>query len=283
MQPTPDLNAAREVASRLFRIAAFHPEQEEALAGILSERDVLVVLPTGAGKSLLYQVPALLAAAPTLVVSPLLSLMRDQEVKLVRAGAPVVRLDSTLKAAERRAALARLAQGGALIVLTTPETLNAADVRAALVGRPVSRLVIDEAHCISEWGHDFRPSYLQLGAARRALGNPPLLALTATATARVRQEIEAALGMVEPVRIVAPPHRRNLRLVAQALSESDKPAVAGTLLRRLGRPGIVYCSTTAAVDLLYGALRKAGIPAVRYHGKMKAAERNAQQKKFMDR
>ncbi len=283
MLPTPDLSAVREVAARVLRVAALYPEQEEALAGILAGRDVLVVLPTGAGKSLLYQAPALLASAPTVVVSPLLSLMRDQEVKLVRAGAPVVRLDSTLKAAERRAALARLGEGGALIVLTTPETLSGAEIRAALAQNPVARMVVDEAHCISEWGHDFRPSYLQLGVARRALGDPPLLALTATATARVRGEIETALAMVEPVRVVAPPHRRNLRLVAQSLSESDKPAAAGNLLRRLGRPGIVYCSTTAAVDLLYGALRKAGIPAVRYHGKMKAAERNAQQKKFMNR
>jgi len=279
--PPPTLDDAREIASRVLRVAELHPEQEEALAPILAGRDALVVLPTGSGKSLLYQVPALLARRPTVVVSPLLALMRDQELKLAKAGAPVVRFDSTLKAAERRDALARMAKRAPLIVLTTPETLQRGDVQAALTKAGIALFVVDEAHCISEWGHDFRPSYLRLGEIRRSLKSPQALALTATATARVREEIETSLALEDPARVIAPPHRPNLAFSAEWAE--DKPRVAGRIIRRLRRPGIVYCATTAAVDLLWGALRAGQIPATRYHGKMRAPERDAQQKKFMKR
>ena len=267
--PPPSLDDAREVAARVLRVAELHPEQEEALAAILGGRDALVVLPTGSGKSLLYQVPALLA------------LMRDQELKLAKAGAPVVRFDSTLKAAERREALARMAKRAPLVVLTTPETLQGAEVPVALKKAGVSLFVVDEAHCISEWGHDFRPSYLRLGEIRKALKSPQALALTATATGRVREEIVASLGLEDPARVIAPPHRPNLAFSAEWAE--DKPRVAGKIIRRLRRPGIVYCATTAAVDLLWGALRAGQIPATRYHGKMRAPDRDAQQKKFMKR
>ena len=318
-----DLEQLRELAKTVFQIETLHPEQEQALPPIVEGRDVLVVLPTGAGKSLLYQLPALIADRPTVCVSPLLSLMRDQEAKLLKANQPVVRIDSTLKAAERRAAYDRIIQGGPLIILTTPETLQNEEFRGVLRGIPgkpariskkakaeaeaqalaleaetpkkkvakkkkptgacIARLVVDEAHCISEWGHDFRPSYLQLGEVRKALGNPPVLALTATATTRVRLEVEASLGLEDPARIITPPHRENLRFSALALPDGDKPMQSGKLIKRLRRPGIVYCSTTTAVDLLHGALNKGEIPTVRYHGKMKAPDRNQQQKKFMNR
>ncbi len=250
------------------------------MGAVLSGRDALVVLPTGYGKSLIYQATAPLLERPTVVVSPLISLMRDQERKLAERRVPVVRIDSTLRAAARRQALRRLEKGGSLIVLTTPETLESlagsvfSEVRPAL-------LCVDEAHCISEWGHDFRPSYLRLGALRKPLGDPVVLALTATATPRVRADIVERLQMKHTVEVLAPPHRKNLRLSAEVVWGDDKITRAAKLIRRLPRPGIVYCSTTKAVDQVASALGRARIPSARYHGKMKATERASSQRKFM--
>ncbi len=260
-------------------MAKLHPEQTEAIRSVLEGRDTLVVLPTGYGKSLIYQVPALLLDRPTIVISPLISLMRDQERKLRQRGVPVVRIDSTLRSTTRRQVLARVAKGGSLIVLTTPESLESlaetfAEARPAL-------LCIDEAHCISEWGHDFRPSYLRLGALRESLGNPVLLGLTATATPKVRQDITERLQMKQPREVVAPPHRPNLRLSVEIVHGDEKILRAAKLIRRLRRPGILYCSTTKAVDQVASALARAQIPSARYHGKMKASERASSQRKFM--
>ena len=273
-------SAIRRIANERFGIPKLHPEQARAIEALRSGEDTLVVLPTGYGKSLIYQATALLLDRPTVVVSPLISLMRDQERKLRERGAPVVRIDSTLRATTRRQVLARLGKGGSLIVLTTPETLESlagsvfAKVKPAL-------LCVDEAHCISEWGHDFRPSYLRLGALRKPLGNPVMLALTATATPRVRKDITDRLKMTNPVEVIAPPHRKNLRLSANIVWGDDKITSAARLIRKLQRPGIVYCSTTKAVDQVASALARAQIPSARYHGKMKASERASAQRKFM--
>ncbi len=279
----PRIDRAREIAQTAFGLEALHPEQEQALEPILAGKDTLVVLPTGSGKSLLYQVPALMAKRPTVVISPLLALMKDQEAKLLKLNLPVVRLDSSLTVTQRRAAFARIEEGGALLVFTTPETLiNSDELRAALK-KKVSLFAVDEAHCISEWGHDFRPSYLRLKEARKKLGDPPTLALTATATPDVRAHIEQSLGLEDPVRIIHAPHRPNLRFAAEAVPDGDKPLRAGKVLKRLRRPGIVYCSTTVAVDLLYGALMKGKIPATHYHGKMATKERHLEQQRFMNK
>ncbi len=257
------------------------PEQRDALEAVLAGQDALVVLPTGFGKSLIYQAAALTFDRPTIVVSPLLALMRDQERALARVGAPVVRLDSTLRAAERREALARIADGGTLIALTTPETLESEAAWPALEAARPRLLCVDEAHCISEWGHDFRPAYLRLGAMRRALGIDAALALTATATPRVIEDIEARLALDAPQLVRAPPHRENLALSVESVPGNLKFERAGRLLKRLARPGIVYCATTRAVDEVHAALTRARIPAARYHGKMKAADREAAQRRFM--
>jgi ATP-dependent DNA helicase RecQ len=275
------IDQCRRTARRTFGIERLRPEQETAMAAVLGGRDALVALPTGFGKSLIYQVPAMILDAPTIVVSPLIALMADQERALARRRVPVVVLHSRLRVAERRAALARVERGGRLIILTTPETLEAPATAAAFARAQPALFCVDEAHCISEWGHDFRPSYLRLGAIRDQLGRPPALALTATATPRVRESIAERLRLRDPRVLTAPAYRANLRLSVEIVPGPAKFAAVGHLIRALDRPGIIYCATTVAVDQLGGALERARIPVVRYHGKMPAADRTAAQQRFM--
>jgi|SRR5581483_3136566 len=275
------LSACRQTARRTFGIERLRPDQETAMLAVLKGRDALAALPTGSGKSLIYQVPAMILQRPTIVISPLIALMADQERALRSRGVPVVVFHSRLRAAERRAALERLEGGGRLVVLTTPETLEAPATAGCFERARPALLCVDEAHCISEWGHDFRPSYLRLGAARERLGNPPALALTATATPRVRSDIADRLRLREPVVLVAPAHRENLWLAVEIVPGPDKFRAAARRIRGLRRPGIIYCATTTAVDEVGGALRRAGIPVVQYHGKMRAADRVAAQRRFM--
>ncbi len=277
----PDASAPAAIARSRFGVRALHPEQVEAIDAVLAGRDTLAVLPTGYGKSLIYQIPAMLAERPTVVVSPLIALMADQEQSLARRGCPVVRIDSSLLVAERREALARLARGGRLIVLTTPETLQSQKTRDDFIAAKPWLLCVDEAHCISEWGHDFRPAYLRIGAERESLGDALVLALTATATPRVQKDIVARLHLRDPFVVTAPPHRPNLRLEAEVLSSGTKQERAGRLLRKLPRPGIVYCSTTLEAEAVYRAIARARIPSARYHGKMTKSERELAQRAFM--
>ena len=203
------------------------------MLAVLNGRDALVALPTGFGKSLIYQVPAMIVERPTIVISPLIALMTDQERALKRCGVPVVALHSRLRAAERRTALERLKKGGRLVVLTTPETLESAATAPFFERARPALLCIDEAHCISEWGHDFRPAYLRLGDARKRLGNPPVLALTATATPRVREDIAERLRLDNPRVLVAPAHRENLRLTVDIVPGAEKFRAAARRIKRL--------------------------------------------------
>ena len=280
-KPERDLAGAQRVARKRFGVQDMHPEQQEAVAGLFAGKDVLAVLPTGYGKSLIYQVAAVLTDRPTICVSPLIALMADQEKKLRARSVPVVRLDSTLKVSERRAALARVAEGGSLVILTTPETLESEGARDSLLAAKAWLLCVDEAHCISEWGHDFRPAYLRLGAERQALGVEQVLGLTATATQHVQEDVQRRLAMDDPLIVHAPPHRPNLRLEAEVTTVASKPIRAGKLIRKLRRPGIVYCSTTVETDRVWAALDAAKIPCARYHGRMTKDERNASQARFM--
>src|SRR6185295_3518072 len=282
MKPTNFLNTCRQIARRTFRIPNLRPEQESAMLAVLNGRDTLVALPTGFGKSLIYQVPAVIVERPTIVISPLIALMADQERALKRCGVPVVALHSRLRAVERRATLERIKRAGRLVVLTTPESLESPTTATLFERLRPALFCVDEAHCISEWGHDFRPSYLRLGEARARLGNPPALALTATATPRVRDDIAARMGLKAPLVLTAPPHRKNLRLAVEVVPGPQKNTTFGTLVRGLQRPGIIYCATTVMVDQLTNVLKRVGIPAVRYHGKMSASERTTAQRRFME-
>jgi ATP-dependent DNA helicase RecQ len=283
--PQPDespelVERCRGAALRLG-IRQLYPEQERAVAASLAGHDVLVVQPTGFGKSACYQVPSMVLPRPVVLVSPLLALLRDQHEKLLARGIPVERIDGTIRGVARREALKHVAAGGSLLVMTTPETLAGSELGDALSVAGISVAAVDEAHCISEWGHDFRPAYLRLGERLRELGSPPLLALTATATQSVREDIVRYLGMREPEVVAGSPHRKNLAFEVMEISGADRLRAMARFIKRLRRPGIVYCATTKAVDELYGALRLLRMPVHRYHGRMGAKDRNAEQELYM--
>jgi ATP-dependent DNA helicase RecQ len=277
-----DITAADILAAaRRLGIEQLRPEQERVITTLLRGQDVLMILPTGFGKSACYQIPSLLLGQPVLVISPLLALLRDQHEKLQRFGVPTVRLDGTVRGRERTAAFGKIARGGGLLVMTTPESLENPDMRQALTTSGVALAALDEAHCISEWGHDFRPSYLRLGASLEALGASRRLALTATATPRVREAITHTLRMQEPAVVASSPHRSNLAFEVLPCTGDDRLRASVRLLQRLRRPGIVYCATKREVDLVYGVMQRFKIPSFRYHGGMTSGQRDAEQAGFM--
>lgn len=281
LPPVPAPLAIDEAARRIG-IDALYPEQQQVVRAVADGRDVLLVLPTGFGKSACYQVPAMVLPRPVVVVSPLLALLEDQHTKLQGFGVRVARLDGTVRGNARKQALADVARGGPILVMTTPETLGSPELRSALAGPGVGLVAVDEAHCISEWGYDFRPAYRRLGARVRELGEPPVLALTATATEHVREAIVDSLGMREPAVIAASPHRSNLAFEVLPCERDLRLRALLRLARRLHRPGIIYCATRREVELIYLLIRRFGIPAHRYHGGMTAKERESEQEKFMD-
>jgi len=275
------LDEVRRVARERFGIERLHREQERAILALLSGRDTLLIMPTGGGKSLCYQLPSLFLDRPTVVVSPLLALLEDQFGKLQQLGIPCVRLDSTVGTVDRREALARIARGGSLLVLTTPETLAGNELGRLLEIVPPALVAVDEAHCISEWGHDFRPAYLALGQRLQQLEAGRILGLTATATPHVRDDIVRYLALRDPEVIVASPHRHNLIFEVRRARGDEKLRQLAKLARRLPRPGIVYCSTTKAVEDVWLGLRLIKVPCARYHGKMTDKDRAAHQARFM--
>jgi ATP-dependent DNA helicase RecQ len=277
----PQASGPEHVAAARLGIRQLYPEQERAVAASLAGHDVLVVQPTGFGKSACYQVPSMILPRPVVLVSPLLALIRDQHEKLLARQIPVERLDGTIRGVARRTALQRIAAGGSLLVMTTPETLAGNELGEALRTAGLSLAAVDEAHCISEWGHDFRPAYLRLGERLRELGGPPVLALTATATQSVRDDIVKHLGMRDPEIVASSPHRANLAFEVMEISGADRLRAMARFVKRLHRPGIVYCATTKAVDDLYGALRLLRMPVHHYHGRMAAKDRNAEQELYM--
>ncbi len=270
----------REAARRLG-IQQLYPEQERAIAAAMQGQDVLVVLPTGFGKSACYQIPSMILPKPVVLVSPLLALLRDQHEKLLARHIPVERIDGTVRGRARKEALDRIAAGGSLLVMTTPETLGSEELGEVLLRCGISLAAVDEAHCISEWGHDFRPAYMRLGERLHELGSPPVLALTATATQAVRDDIIRYLGMRNPAIVASSPHRANLAFEVVHATGNERLRALFRFIKRLRRPGIVYCATTKEVDRLYGAMARMRLPVHRYHGRMAAKDRNREQELFM--
>ena len=265
-----------------FGVEELRPGQREIIEALLDGRDVLGVMPTGAGKSLCFQLPALFLPKATVVVSPLLALMRDQHDKLTEAEVDVVKLDSTLTAREADAVAREVRRGEHAIIYVTPEQLEKPERLEALRKAGVSLFVVDEAHCVSQWGHDFRPAFLALREAVRQLGRPPILALTATATPQVREDVLEQLDMREAVQLNTGIQRDNLFLeVARTVNRDTKKARLLKLLQEPGT-GIVYTATVRKADEVWEWLNASGIEAGRYHGKMKPQEREETQQRFMD-
>jgi len=281
MEQTP-----RSVLKEVFGFEDFRPMQESVIETVLAGKDVLAVMPTGGGKSLCYQVPALLLGGLSLVVSPLIALMRDQVAFLREYGVEAFVLNSSLSAEEWRsnAAAARAAAGrreGAALLYVAPETLASPRMRDALSGLRLSLLAVDEAHCISEWGHDFRPEYRALGALRAELPPSPCLALTATATERVRAEIMAELGFDEPREFVAGFDRPNIFLAARRRAKV-LDQIAALAAEYPEQSGIVYCFSRARAESIARGLAGLGIQALPYHAGLPAEERSANQDAFID-
>jgi ATP-dependent DNA helicase RecQ len=271
-------------AREAFGFERLRPGQREAIQAALDGRDALVVMSTGSGKSAIYQIAGLLLPGATVVVSPLIALQREQVDDLrERAAGGAAQLNSSVSAAEREAALAELAEDALEFVFLAPEQLAKPDVLDELaVARP-SLLVVDEAHCISEWGHDFRPEYLRLGEVAEALGRPTTLALTATAAPPVRAEISERLGLRDPLVVVRGFDRPNIRLAVERHHDEERKLRAlREHVAAAEPPGIVYVATRRAAEELASELCGHGLRAASYHGGMKGRERDATQQRFMD-
>ena len=278
------LDGARSALAEVFGYHSFREGQQEVIASVLAGADTLAVMPTGGGKSLCYQVPALLFdSGVTVVVSPLLALMKDQVDALRAAGVAAAAINSTVSKDEQAATLDGVARGDIRLLYVAPERFGAYGFTEGLRQRAsVSVLAIDEAHCVSQWGHDFRPSYRDLARVRERLGNPPMVALTATADPLVRDDIISQLGLRSPAVHVAGFDRPNLHLaVVRAGSLKQKAELIAEQLRGLGdQSAIIYCGTRKRVENLSESLHRAGIRNARYHAGMDADDRRRIQEAF---
>ena len=296
------LSQARNHLAESFGHVEYRLGQEEAIAAILHGRDALVVMPTGAGKSLCYQLPALCLPGVTIVVSPLIALMKDQVDDLALKNIPATFINSTISGAEIDRRLADVAAGKVKLLYIAPERFYQRSFVEALRDIQVSLFAVDEAHCISEWGHDFRPSYLKLNEAARQLGRPsdlsfvvrstekgalakggrpPILALTATATPDVRDDIVQSLDLKDPYVLVTGFDRPNLNYGVFRANPSSKLSRTLELVRQVKGPAIIYAGTRDAVDGVAEVLRANDVAAVAYHAGLPKAERDENQERFM--
>ena len=272
----------RRTLNEVFGLHSLRPGQDRVIESVLDGRSTLAVMPTGSGKSLCYQLPALLLPGMTVVVSPLIALMKDQYDKMQALGVSASQVNSAVAAGEQDAHMDLITSAKAEFVFTTPEQLANRDFLGELAEKRIDLLVIDEAHCISQWGHDFRPAYLGLRDVARALRNPPILALTATATPAVVDDIREQLGVPELNVIHAGVYRPNLDLsVVPVDNDEQKDRELIRLVSSQAGSAIVYTATVAHANALEPLLKSAGKRVARYHGRVAARERHDIQNGFM--
>ncbi len=265
----------------------WRPGQQEAVEAALEGRDSLIVMPTGGGKSLCYQLPGLATEELTIVVSPLIALMNDQWRRLNAAGHPVAMVTSAMSDEAVRDSLDQVRSGEARIVYCSPERFGSTVFLRAIEQRRIDLLAVDEAHCVSEWGHDFRPDYLRLPEIAERLGRPTVMACTATATEAVAREIAARFQMREPLQVRSGFDRPNISFDVVRLEGTGSKARRMALLEAgladpANRPAIVYCGTRRDTDEVAATLRDAGLRALGYHAGMEAEDRGSTQASFMD-
>ena len=277
------MESPHSILKKVFGYDSFRPGQEEIVSRLLAGQDVLAVMPTGAGKSICYQVPALLLPGITIVVSPLVSLMKDQVGALVQAGVAAAFLNNSLTDNQKALMLRRAREGWYKIIYVAPERLEMPGFQRFAQEREISMVTVDEAHCISQWGQDFRPSYLRIKAFVDGLPRRPVVgAFTATATAHVRDDIRSCLELKDPYEVTASFDRPNLYFETRRALPSEKPRVLLELvLRERDHAGIIYCSTTRQVDETTRLLQSRGIRAAAYHAKLDADTRRQNQDDFL--
>jgi len=273
----------RAALQQYFGFSGFLDGQEEVMDEIVSGKDGLVVMPTGGGKSLCYQLPALCFGGVTIVVSPLIALMKDQVDALVARGIPATMINSTVSWPEQKERLDGMREGKWKLVYVAPERFRAESFLSAVRGANVSLFAVDEAHCLSQWGHDFRPDYLRLGRALEKLGNPQCIALTATATPVVREDIITVLKLREPFERVSGFSRPNLSLGITAVEKAAQKDERMKAVIAAHKTGIVYCATRKKVEAVSETLASWGVKCIAYHGGLSDSDRERAQEIFIQR